>query len=53
LVLDKKDSNIYYFNQEEIVVKENYNGYSVIENAGAFKSDAQFLVKGAFNLLGE
>jgi cobalt-zinc-cadmium efflux system membrane fusion protein len=53
LVLDEKDGNTYYFNKEEVRVKDSYNGYSIIENADVFKSDAQFLISGAFNLLGE
>jgi cobalt-zinc-cadmium efflux system membrane fusion protein len=53
LVLDKKEENTYYFNREEVIVKESYNGYSIIENTDVFKSDAQFLISGAFNLLGE
>jgi cobalt-zinc-cadmium efflux system membrane fusion protein len=53
LVLDKKEDNTYYFNREAVTVKEGYNGNSIIENADVFKSDAQFLISGAFNLLGE
>jgi cobalt-zinc-cadmium efflux system membrane fusion protein len=53
LVLDEKVGNTYYFNREEVRVKESYNGYSVIENTDGFKPKAQFLIRGAFNLLGE
>ena len=53
LVLDKKDEEMYFFNQEEVVVLDNYNGFSVIENNKKLTSDTQFLTKGAFNLLGE
>lgn len=53
LVLDKKEGNTYYFNREEAIVKESYNGYSVMENTDGFKPNAQFLIRGAFNLLGE
>jgi cobalt-zinc-cadmium efflux system membrane fusion protein len=53
LVLDEKVGNSYYFNREVVIVKESYNGYSVIENTDGFKRNAQFLIRGAFNLLGE
>jgi cobalt-zinc-cadmium efflux system membrane fusion protein len=53
LVLDKKEGDIYYFNQEEVAVKDNYNGFSEIENTDVFKSNTQFLTKGAFNLIGD
>ncbi|WP_024771515.1 efflux RND transporter periplasmic adaptor subunit [Aquimarina macrocephali] len=53
LVLDKKDGDTYYFHQEKVVVKETYDGFSVIENKAIFKSNTQFLTKGVFNLIGE
>ncbi len=53
LVLDEKVGDTYYFNQEEVEVKGNYNGYSVIEIKNGSKPDTQFLTKGTFNLLGE
>jgi len=53
LVLDKKEGDTYYFKQEEVVVKESYNGYSVIAPKNGFEPNTQFLTKGAFNLLGE
>lgn len=53
LVLDKKDGDTYYFHQEKVVVKETYDGFSVIENKAVFKSNTQFLTKGVFNLIGE
>ena len=53
LVLDEKVGNSYYFNREEVIVKESYNDYAVIENTDEFKPDAQFLTQGAFSLLGE
>lgn len=53
LVLDEKDGNTYYFNKEEVRVKDSYNGYSVIENEDGFKPNAQFIIRGAFNLVGE
>lgn len=53
LVLDKKDRDTYYFHQEEVVVRETYDGFSVIENKDIFKPNTQFLTKGVFNLLGE
>ncbi len=53
LILDKKEGDTYYFKQEEVVVKDNYNGFSEIENKDVFESNTQFLTKGAFNLLGD
>jgi cobalt-zinc-cadmium efflux system membrane fusion protein len=53
LLLDKKEGDTYYFNQTEVEVNENYDGFSIIESKNSFKPDAQFLTKGAFNLLGE
>lgn len=53
LVLDKKEDNSYYFYREKVVVIGEYLGYSIIEGKNGFKSDEQFLTKGAFNLLGD
>ncbi len=53
LVLDKKDGDTYYFYQQEVIVKESYDGFSIIEIRDNFKPNTQFLTKGAFNLLGE
>ena len=53
LVLVKKEGDTYYFKQEEVEVKESYDGFSVIENKNGFKPNTQFLTKGAFNLLGD
>ena len=53
LVLDKKDGNIFYFNRAAVKTKESYNGFTELENTDGFMPNAQFLVKGAFNLLGE
>jgi cobalt-zinc-cadmium efflux system membrane fusion protein len=53
LVLDQKEDDTYYFNQEEIVVKRSYNGFTVIENKSSFDSETKFLTRGAFNLIGD
>ena len=53
LLLAKKEGNIYYFNQVKVALKTNYNGFSLIESKQVFKPNAQFLSRGAFNLLGE
>lgn len=53
LLLDKKEGDTYYFNQTEVEVNKNYDGFSIIESKNSFNPDAQFLTKGAFNLLGE
>ena len=53
LVLDKREGEMYYFNQQEVMVKSISNGHTVIGNKDAFAPDSKFLTKGAFNLLGE
>lgn len=53
LVLNKKEGNTYYFQQQKVEVKGEYNGFSIVEGENSFKPDAQFLTKGSFNLLGE
>ncbi|WP_341214589.1 efflux RND transporter periplasmic adaptor subunit [uncultured Wocania sp.] len=53
LVLDNKDGDTYYFSQQEVELKESYNGYSIIKSKSNFNDDTQFLTKGTFNLLGE
>lgn len=53
LVLDKKEGNTYSFTQEEVKIKSEYNGFSIVESKNGFKPDSQFLTKGAFSLLGE
>ncbi|WP_396590960.1 efflux RND transporter periplasmic adaptor subunit [Allomuricauda sp. R78024] len=52
LVLDKKIGGIYYFNPQEVIVKRTSKGYTIIQSKDSFNSDAQYLTKGAFNLLG-
>lgn len=53
LVLDEKKDNSYYF--KEILVETNgiYEDRTALRNTSNFDSDAQFLVKGAFSLIGE
>ncbi len=53
LVLEQKQDDTYYFNQQEVKVQANYGGFTVIESTDAFKPNTQFLTKGAFSLLGE
>ncbi len=53
LVLDRKEGETYFFNEQEVVVQENYDGFTVVENNGNLTNSTQFLTKGAFNLLGE
>jgi cobalt-zinc-cadmium efflux system membrane fusion protein len=53
LVLDQKEGDTYYFNQEEVIVKSSYNGFTVIENKSSFDSETKFLTQGAFNLIGD
>jgi cobalt-zinc-cadmium efflux system membrane fusion protein len=53
LVLDKIEGETYYFKQVEVVVKDSYEGFSIVQGEAVFKPQTQFLTKGAFNLLGE
>ena len=53
LVLEKKEANTYAFKPIEVVVNENYKGYSALKSEKNFQPSTQFLTKGAFNLLGE
>lgn len=52
LILNKKEDDVYYFNQEKVVINEVYKGFTKIENKDSFTENTQFLTKGAFNLLG-
>jgi cobalt-zinc-cadmium efflux system membrane fusion protein len=53
LVLDKIEGETYYFKQVEVVVKESYEGFSIVQSGSVFKPQTQFLTKGGFHLLGE
>lgn len=53
LILDKEQNGDYYFKPLEVKVLDRYNGYTRIEKNNLIKSTAQFLTKGAFNLIGE
>ncbi len=52
LVLEKKEGETLYFRSHEVAIKATGNDYISIENKPAFAADTQFLVKGAFGLLG-
>ncbi len=53
LILDERKDDIYYFRQQEVILKSNYEGYVVIDNMDSFKGDEKFLTKGIFNLIGK
>lgn len=53
LVLDEKRDNTYYFRSIAVKAKGSYGDFMALENSSSFQPDAQFLVKGAFNLIGE
>jgi len=52
LVLDQKEGDAYYFRVQVVKINADGNGYLAIESNEAFAPDTQFLVKGAFGLLG-
>lgn len=53
LVLDKEMDGDYYFKQIEVKVRESYEGYTALDTKNDFKATDRFLVKGAFDILGE
>lgn len=53
LVLEKKEGDTYYFAQKEVTLKEEHDGFSIIEEAESFAPKTQFLTKGTYNLIGE
>jgi cobalt-zinc-cadmium efflux system membrane fusion protein len=53
LVLDKKEGDTYYFNQQEVQVKNTYNDFTEIEVTDGMDANTQILTKGIFNLLGD
>lgn len=52
VVVEEADGN-YYFKQREVNARDTYDEFTMIENGDDFKSTDQFLVKGAFSVLGE
>ncbi len=52
LVLDKKEGDAYYFRPQQVELSANGTDDMAIETTDTFTSDTQFLVKGAFALLG-
>jgi cobalt-zinc-cadmium efflux system membrane fusion protein len=53
LILDSKKGNTYYFKQIQVELKETYKGYVHITSNTELASSTQFLIRGAFNLIGE
>lgn len=53
LILDKKQEDMYYFKQIPVITSGEYQQMTALEHLSSFKPNAQFLVKGAFNLIGE
>ncbi len=52
LVLDKREGDAFYFHPQEVTISATGAAYMGIEGIEAFSEDAEFLVKGAFGLLG-
>jgi cobalt-zinc-cadmium efflux system membrane fusion protein len=52
LVLEKKEGETFYFRSQEVSIKATGAEYVVIESENGFGMDTEFLVKGAFALLG-
>jgi cobalt-zinc-cadmium efflux system membrane fusion protein len=53
LLLDSEDDKNRYFKQVILQVGTTADGYTEIKNFEAFKPSDRFLIKGAFNLMGE
>ncbi|WP_419211462.1 efflux RND transporter periplasmic adaptor subunit [Maribacter sp. X9] len=53
LVLDEKKDNSYYFKEMKVKTNGSYEDRTALENTSIFKPGTQFLVKGAFSLIGE
>lgn len=52
LQLLKKENDTYYFKEVPMTLGMRDDGHSEIKNAADFDATAQFLIKGAFNVLG-
>ncbi len=53
LLLDERKDNNYYFKEMAVKTSGSYEGRTVLDSTSIFKPDAQFLIKGAFSLIGE
>ena len=53
MVLDEQKGDMYYFKEMEVKPLSTFDGKTALEKSPAFKPGAQFLVKGAFSLIGE
>ncbi|MGB3142817.1 MAG: efflux RND transporter periplasmic adaptor subunit [Maribacter sp.] len=53
MVLDEQKDDTYYFKELGVKTLGTYDGRTALEKSSAFKPGAQFLVKGAFSLIGE
>jgi len=54
VLLKSVDENSnFLFSKKEVTVGSTFNGFVIIKNATDFKKNDLFLVKGAFNLIGE
>ncbi|MCF4101141.1 efflux RND transporter periplasmic adaptor subunit [Gillisia sp. M10.2A] len=51
LKLDKKTDGTYFFSKNEVKIREEYNGFTRIENTDSFNDTDEFLTKGAFNII--
>jgi len=53
LVLNKNENGNRYFDQVEVEIGTAFDGFTAIKPSDKFQSDSRFLVKGAFDLIGE
>jgi cobalt-zinc-cadmium efflux system membrane fusion protein len=53
LLLDSEDGKNRYFKQVILQIGNTSDGYTLIKNPDEFKPSDRFLIKGAFNLMGE
>ena len=53
LLKNQENSDKYSFHRKEVLVGDSFDGYTMIKNASDFSENDSFLIKGAFNLIGD
>ncbi|WP_273568962.1 efflux RND transporter periplasmic adaptor subunit [Maribacter halichondriae] len=53
LLLNKEENGNMYFNQVEVKIGTVFDGFTAVDPTDKFQPNSQFLVKGAFDLIGE
>ena len=53
LALEKKEEDIYYFKQIELKTGDVFDNFISLEEEQKIDTSSQYLISGAFNLIGE